>query len=290
MHPPSAANLEEPQSSAAPDAVPIEIEIAALIKAAGESLRDQSRSDHTDTKQADCRSPAAIPNEADECPASPPKIFDNTVKNAGLEPRTWDLRISDAERIFDPSDRAKRTRTSLLAGALIGTLGIGAILGLTFQIFDNGASGPAEQEDHSRPEIYGTPETRPRATPAAHNTKTIATPKKNLPAYRPDTVQSTARRSPGAQQNVGSEPAASRVWRVPNTSIMLESFPETRPTTIEGWTVREVVDGTALLEGPEGVWRVTRGDTVPGVGAVNSIVRWGSRWIVATSGGLISTP
>jgi hypothetical protein len=288
MHPPSAANLET-QSSAAPDAVPIEIEIAALIKAAGESLRDQPLSDHSDTKQADCRWPAAIPNEADECPASPPKKFDNTVKNAGLEPRTWALRISDAERILDPSHRAKRTRTSLLAGALIGTLGAGAILGLTFQIFDNGASGP-EQEDHSRPEIYGTPETQPRATPAAHSTKTIATPKKNLPAYRPDTEQSAARRSPGAPQNAGSEPVASRVRRVPNTSIILESYPETRPTTIEGWTVREVVDGTAHLEGPEGVWRVTRGDTVPGVGAVNSIVRWGGRWIVATSGGLISTP
>ena len=31
------------------------------------------------------------------------------------------------------------------------------------------------------------------------------------------------------------------------------------------------------------------GDTVPGVGRVASIVRWGGRWIVATSRGLIST-
>src|SRR4029077_18661277 len=30
--------------------------------------------------------------------------------------------------------------------------------------------------------------------------------------------------------------------------------PETRPTTIEGWTIREVVGGTAVLEGPGGVW------------------------------------
>jgi hypothetical protein len=65
--------------------------------------------------------------------------------------------------------------------------------------------------------------------------------------------------------------------------------PETRPTTIEGWTLLEVKGGTAVLEGPDGVWRVTRGDTVPGVGKIDSIVRWGSRWIVATSRGLIST-
>ena len=66
--------------------------------------------------------------------------------------------------------------------------------------------------------------------------------------------------------------------------------PETRPTTIEGWTLREVINGTAVLEGPNGVWKATTGDTVPEVGRVDSIVRWGSRWIVATSRGLISTP
>lgn len=70
----------------------------------------------------------------------------------------------------------------------------------------------------------------------------------------------------------------------------LTPTPETRPTTIEGWMLREVINGTAVLEGPNGIWRVTRGDTVPEVGRVDSIIRWGNRWIVATSRGLISTP
>jgi hypothetical protein len=65
--------------------------------------------------------------------------------------------------------------------------------------------------------------------------------------------------------------------------------PETRPTTIEGWTLIEVKSGTAVLEGPNGVWTAMRGDTIPGVGKIDSIVRWGNRWIVATSKGLIST-
>jgi hypothetical protein len=69
----------------------------------------------------------------------------------------------------------------------------------------------------------------------------------------------------------------------------LTAVPETRPTTIEGWTVREVIGNTVVLQGPGGVWRVTQGDTVPGVGRIDSIVRWGSRWIVATTRGLIST-
>jgi hypothetical protein len=66
--------------------------------------------------------------------------------------------------------------------------------------------------------------------------------------------------------------------------------PETRPTTIEGWTVRDVRGGTAFLEGPDGVRTATRGDMVPGVGRIDSIVRWGNRWIVATTTGLIATP
>lgn len=67
------------------------------------------------------------------------------------------------------------------------------------------------------------------------------------------------------------------------------AMPETRPTTIEGWTIREVVGGTVVLDGPSGAWRAAQGDTVPGIGRIDSIVRWGSRWIVATSKGLIST-
>jgi hypothetical protein len=66
--------------------------------------------------------------------------------------------------------------------------------------------------------------------------------------------------------------------------------PETRPTTIEGWTLREVDNGTAVLEGPNGIRKVARGDTVPGLGRVDSIFRWGNHLIVATSRGLISTP
>ena len=74
------------------------------------------------------------------------------------------------------------------------------------------------------------------------------------------------------------------------TPTKLTPMPETRPITIEGWTLREVVNGTAVIEGPNGVWKVTPGQMVPGIGRVDSIVRWGNRLVVATSNGLISTP
>ena len=65
--------------------------------------------------------------------------------------------------------------------------------------------------------------------------------------------------------------------------------PETKPSTIEGWTVRDVSGGFASLEGPQGIWRAARGDTVPGLGRVDSIVRWGNYWLVSTGRGLIAS-
>lgn len=76
----------------------------------------------------------------------------------------------------------------------------------------------------------------------------------------------------------------------PRPEPKLVGVPETPPTTIPGWIVREVADGRAVVQGPNGIWRVARGDILPGAGRVDSIVRWGHRWIVATKRGLISTP
>jgi hypothetical protein len=84
------------------------------------------------------------------------------------------------------------------------------------------------------------------------------------------------------ESKTSSTPLHSQVKRIP--------VPETRLTTIEGWILREVTNGKAVLEGPNGIRTAKRGDTVPGVGRVESIVLWGARWIVATSSGLLSAP
>ena len=75
MYPRFAIITEETQPSAAPETLPIEIEIGALIKKAGESLRDQSRSSTSDVDKTHSRSPSA-PQEG---------VFDITVKDTGQE-------------------------------------------------------------------------------------------------------------------------------------------------------------------------------------------------------------
>lgn len=105
-----------------------------------------------------------------------------------------------------------------------------------------------------------------------------------------------AKASSGGQSPEASNPTSSVFEADTSVTGSLEppgpllSVPETRPTTIRGWAVLEVRGGTAVLEGPDGIRMAARGDVVPGIGRVDSIVRWGNRWIVATARGLISTP
>ena len=110
--------------------------------------------------------------------------------------------------------------------------------------------------------------------------------KQEQPAAKQEQVASNVATPHTAEHNVRPKTSSSAL----STRVKPTPFPETRPTTIAGWTLRDVTNGTVVLQGPNGIWRGTRGDTVPGVGKVESIVRWGNRWLVATSSGLISTP
>jgi hypothetical protein len=107
----------------------------------------------------------------------------------------------------------------------------------------------------------------------------------NKPSRSPADAAAKKTPSPPPQRTAAVDPKP----EAPQTRVKLIAIPETRPGTIPGWAIRDVVDSTAILQGPTGVVRVARGDHVPGVGKVLTIVRWGNRWIVATSGGLIST-
>jgi hypothetical protein len=60
-----------------------------------------------------------------------------------------------------------------------------------------------------------------------------------------------------------------------------------RPPTMEGWVLRGVSNGVALIEGRRGIYEVYAGDPVPGVGRVDAIRRQDGRWVVVTSKGLI---
>jgi hypothetical protein len=60
-----------------------------------------------------------------------------------------------------------------------------------------------------------------------------------------------------------------------------------RLPTVEGWILRDVANGGALIEGRQGVYEVYAGDPVPGLGRVDAIRRQDGHWVVVTSKGLI---
>lgn len=64
--------------------------------------------------------------------------------------------------------------------------------------------------------------------------------------------------------------------------------PAPKTATVEGWMLRDVYNGVALLEGRAGGLReVAPGQFLPGVGEIQSIEKRGRSWVVITSRGII---
>jgi hypothetical protein len=60
-----------------------------------------------------------------------------------------------------------------------------------------------------------------------------------------------------------------------------------RLPTVEGWVLRDVGHGGALIESRRGIFEIYAGDSIPGVGRVDAIRKQDGRWVVVTSKGLI---
>jgi hypothetical protein len=60
-----------------------------------------------------------------------------------------------------------------------------------------------------------------------------------------------------------------------------------RLPTVEGWVLRDVGHGGALIQGRNGLYEVYAGDPVPGLGRVDAIRKQDGRWVVVTTRGLV---
>jgi hypothetical protein len=182
----------------------------------------------------------------------------------------------------------------LPAMALVAAFGLGWAGGLNWPEFASALGlSPIAPQDTFLPR---TAEARPggriegtRKTTSTSDLQTAAPAVVgSIPKLSPATTHLAARASSAvsaaSQANTGP-PGAAMATRPP-----LAPAPETRPSTVSGWTVVDVRNGTAVLEGPDGIRIAARGDTIPGLGRVETIVRWGNRWIVATANGLIAAP
>jgi hypothetical protein len=195
-----------------------------------------------------------------------------------------------------PSATAAWFHPALIGGALVVAVGVGWLGGASPSFFFAPAAAPVQQAADSACAREGRKDsacagakTDREVAPSAPTTAKLASPaagaNRAREPSRPAQQANAAAKDVTTTNSIAAGSSQERAKILPRPA----PAPETRPTTIEGWTIREVVGGTAVLEGPGGVWRAVQGDTVPGIGRIESVVRWGNRWIVATSKGLIST-
>jgi hypothetical protein len=191
-----------------------------------------------------------------------------------------EIRIDKRDRVVvaPARDIARYVITSIVCASLLAVVCFGWIGGVNLVLLPSLAVKNAE----SSAEPTGAKSDRLAAQGSSANTIATATGSAHETSRRGRQPTDSTKQATGAPKPTGLERT--------KVSTKPAPVPETRPTTIEGWSIREVNGSTAVIEGPNGVWEATRGDTVPGVGKIDSIVRWGNRWIVATSRGLISTP
>lgn len=106
-----------------------------------------------------------------------------------------------------------------------------------------------------------------RTTPQPQTTTAAATPV-------------TARETTGTVAPQATAAAAAPAVATPKTEVG-------RLPVVEGWALRDVGNGGALIEGRGGIYEVYAGDPVPGLGRVDAIRRQDGHWVVVTSRGLI---
>ena len=190
-------------------------------------------------------------------------------------------------------------RVGVVTGLLIAALGLGwAGLANPYRFFKSDpASTPVQQppvSDRAAPAIdqetaSGAPNSNQASTPRGSDLSSYKVGGESI--HRADqvvvspqeAVPSTARKTTATELSAAVPlPREKKAQRLTPT-------PDTRPNTIEGWRVRHVSGGTIVLQGPDGIHKASVGDTVPGAGRIDSVVRWGNRLVVATSRGLITT-
>jgi hypothetical protein len=133
---------------------------------------------------------------------------------------------------------------------------------------------------------------RMRATPSAPAVAAVAA----APAAPKETPRETSRETTRDASGSITAPTGAAPLPLPAASPaqVASSAPSAppkqeaaHPPTVEGWILRDVGNGGALIEGRNGLYEVYAGDPVPGLGRIDAIRKLDGRWVVVTSKGLI---
>ncbi len=124
--------------------------------------------------------------------------------------------------------------------------------------------------------VARTPAVPSPAPPVVSATSMIAAPLSKSDTARIEVAKAESAKADTAKADAAKVDAATR----PDLPL--------KPAVVDGWMLRDVYGGVALVEGRAGGLReVAPGEYIPGVGEIRSIERRGRNWVVVTSRGII---
>ena len=308
---PDAPISSDAQSKPVAAAAPETIEAPALVP--GQGAATETPKPEAEKAEADKPEAAKVEASKAEAPRAPGKVL---IMSAG--DRGWESKGAGAEVESEQGSGmfGKRRLSALaavvalaaLAGALGGAL---ATAGLThFAAGDSAASGnlmlqasvaridadilvlKASVEHATKVGMSQFNKTSDRlervekaqAEPAAKLAR-LSEAVDKLRAAPPVTAIPVAAAPVAAKEVTGSiAPPAAAAAPVPLPAPKPEVA---RLPTVEGWVLRDVDNGYALIEGRRGMLEVYAGAPIPGLGRVDAIRKQDGRWVVVTSKGLI---
>jgi hypothetical protein len=322
-----AAKAEAAKAEAAKAEVPKAEAVMAEAAKLGATKVEASRAANgqvevpkVDTSKAGAVKPEAVKPEVRRFPAKP------TIMTPPGD-RSWDKKGADAKPESGPVSAAPRERRftaiaavlalATVAGALGGAL---ATAGLTHFVGQGtadatgSAADPALEASVARIDAdilalkAGFEETSKTGASQFNQTgdrldkieQALAEPANNKLAKFSDAVDKLGTAPPAAANAMAAAPREPKepkevtgsVTRPVVASAAPASVAQSKPQvarlpTLDGWVLRDVRRGGALIEGRAGLYEVYAGDPVPGLGRVDAIRKQDGRWVVVTTKGLV---
>ncbi len=96
-----------------------------------------------------------------------------------------------------------------------------------------------------------------------------------------------AERFDRVEQRIAAAPAPAQDVTGSVTPARSEVKEPPKPSVLEGWVLRDIYRGRALVESRNGIFEIAAGSTLPGVGRIETITQQNGRWVVVTPKGLI---
>ena len=252
----------------------------------------------SDQKAIEC---AASSAEAKAEPAAEPTTIDAEAIAAGRSSRDDSIRSFPAPAIYTPSVQSRFTLLAA-AAAVAFAAAFGGLLGSvsTYSLASpkTDLAEPTQKLQAALTQVTKDVAALKTSVEASSRTATTQVSKINERFDRAERAQAEPAAKIAAltetvtrlEKRIAANADAARevTGSVPDrTATTAAVKDQSKPAIVEGWVLREIYRGRALVENRSGLYEVGPGGSLPGIGKVETITQQNGRWVVVTPKGLI---